>query len=298
MGDVTAIYDEAGVLQAEYAYDAWGNCTVISDMGGIGALNPIRYRGYYWDEQIALYYLNARYYDPEVGRFISQDSIKYLAPETLNGINLFAYCLNNPVMYSDPTGHFPIWLAALAIGTFVSGLISGTSNAIQTAINGGSGTEIWASFAENAITGSAIGFAMTLGGIAAIYFSTAAIIASGIISVGVGFGAGIGAYWAGGSIREESNLNWADSFAQGAVTALASFNSFGAGYLMGYYGLFDNLKYGNGFKSFVSSAKLSGLTGINALANGGITYLQKYLPYMIPRSILKWALTFPYLNRI
>ena len=104
LGDVTAIYDAAGVCKAEYAYDAWGNCTVNSDMGGIGALNPIRYRGYYWDEEIALYYLNARYYDPEVGRFISQDSIKYLAPETLNGINLFAYCLNNPVMGKDPQG--------------------------------------------------------------------------------------------------------------------------------------------------------------------------------------------------
>ena len=67
-------------------------------------MNPIRYRGYYWEEEIALYYLNARYYDPEVGRFISQDSIKYLAPEMLNGINLFVYCLNNPVMAYDPSG--------------------------------------------------------------------------------------------------------------------------------------------------------------------------------------------------
>ncbi len=53
-GAVAAIYDAAGVCKAEYAYDAWGNCTVISDMGGIGALNPIRYRGYFAINQIFL----------------------------------------------------------------------------------------------------------------------------------------------------------------------------------------------------------------------------------------------------
>lgn len=93
-GDIAEIYDESGVLHAEYAYDAWGNCTVISDMGGIGSLNPFRYRGYYWDGEINLYYLNARYYDPQIGRFISQDEVGYLAPEVLNGVNLFAYCLS------------------------------------------------------------------------------------------------------------------------------------------------------------------------------------------------------------
>ena len=105
-GAVAAIYDAAGVLQAKYAYDPWGNCTVISDMGGIGALNPIRYRGYYWDEEIALYYLNARYYDPEVGRFISQDYIGYAVLQFLeiNGFNLYIFCFNNPINYKDPEG--------------------------------------------------------------------------------------------------------------------------------------------------------------------------------------------------
>ena len=133
LGDVTAIYDAAGVCKAEYAYDAWGNCTVISDMGGIGALNPIRYRGYYWDDEIALYYLNARYYDSEVGRFISQDSIKYLAPETLNGINLFAYCLNNPVMETDPQGTFGI-LASLLIVAAITLAVVAVDAIIETEI--------------------------------------------------------------------------------------------------------------------------------------------------------------------
>ena len=155
-GDIVEIYKDNGTLCAEYAYDAWGNCTVNSDMGGIAALNPIRYRGYYWDEEIALYYLNARYYDPEVGRFISQDSIKYLAPETLNGINLFAYCLNNPVMETDPDGTwswegFGTILAiatAVAVGvalTFVTGGLAG-------AILGGAALGFAASATEDLIS--------------------------------------------------------------------------------------------------------------------------------------------------
>ena len=67
-------------------------------------------------EETGLYYCSSRYYDPEVGRWISPDSIEYLDPESINGFNLYAYCLNNPVMYVDSTGHF-------AISTFLIGLV-------------------------------------------------------------------------------------------------------------------------------------------------------------------------------
>jgi RHS repeat-associated protein len=71
----------------------------------VGNINPFRYRGYYFDVETGFYYLNSRYYDPETGRFINADDISYLDPETLNGLNLFAYCGNNPVMALDPDGH-------------------------------------------------------------------------------------------------------------------------------------------------------------------------------------------------
>ena len=61
-------------------------------------------RGYYYDTETKLYYLKSRYYDPEVGRFISVDGIEYLDPETINGLNLYAYCGNNPVMNVDSNG--------------------------------------------------------------------------------------------------------------------------------------------------------------------------------------------------
>ena len=245
-----------------------------------------------------MYFLQTRYYDPVVGRFLNRDSVNYADPQTINGLNLYSYCLNNPVEYVDPTGHFPIWLAALAIGTFVSSLISGTTNAVQTAINGGNSTEIWASFAENAITGAAMGFAMTFGGIAAIYFGAAAAFVSGIVSVGVGFGAGIGAYWAGGSIRGEDNLNWVNALGHGAVTGFAAFNSFGAGYIMGTLGLFNNLIIGKGFTSFISAAKELGYTGLKLLTYAGMTYINTYIVQMILRSVFKSLFTNPYINKI
>ena len=108
-GDVTHIYkrlpDNTLKQVAHYAYDAWGNIQILQDTDGIATLNPFRYRSYYFDEETGLYYLQSRYYDPELGRFISADSIEYLAPETLGGLNLYAYCGNNPVMGIDPNGN-------------------------------------------------------------------------------------------------------------------------------------------------------------------------------------------------
>ena len=115
-GDVTHIYTESGTLVGQYAYDAWGNCATLQDTNGIATLNPFRYRGYYYDTETELYYLKSRYYDPKTGRFISPDDISYLDPETIGGLNLYAYCLNNPIMYVDPTGHAPWW------SWFISGL--------------------------------------------------------------------------------------------------------------------------------------------------------------------------------
>ena len=111
-GDVTHVYKKDGTLVALYSYDAWGNCKVFKpdgspdeDEGSVGNANPFRYRSYYFDEETGLYYLNSRYYDPEIGRFVNADDISFLDPETINGLNLYAYCGDNPVMKIDLTGH-------------------------------------------------------------------------------------------------------------------------------------------------------------------------------------------------
>ena len=105
------ILDNRGFIVVKYKYDAWGNHKILSadgveitDEAHLGYLNPHRYRGYYYSDEMGLYYLKSRFYDPSIGRFISADSIDYLDPHTVGGLNLFAYCNNNPVMNVDPTG--------------------------------------------------------------------------------------------------------------------------------------------------------------------------------------------------
>ena len=123
----------------EYNYDAWGNHAVLNGDGtdsesGIGILNPFRYRGYYYDTETELYYLQTRYYDPEVGRFISRDSIEYADPETINGLNLYAYCGNNPVMYFDRFGNFPWLILALVAVVMLFTPVGGTVAQVATSV--------------------------------------------------------------------------------------------------------------------------------------------------------------------
>ena len=111
-GDVAAILNSSGKLAASYDYDAWGNCTVYdSSDAAIGDLNPLRYRGYYYDAETGFYYLQSRYYDFANCRFINADG---LFADSFIGTNLFAYCMNNPVNMSDHTGHWPQWLKNVA----------------------------------------------------------------------------------------------------------------------------------------------------------------------------------------
>lgn len=132
-GDVVGVYNSTGTNKvAEYAYDAYGNCTIVSQQGIIGTNNPFRYRGYYWDSDLGLYYLQTRYYDPATGRFINADGLEYLDPQTLGGINLYSYCGNNPIMETDPHGTFV--LSAIIWGFIIGFAMSFTVSAVSQAI--------------------------------------------------------------------------------------------------------------------------------------------------------------------
>ena len=123
-GDIIKIYSASGTQVAEYVYDAWGN--VIFATGTMANVNPLRYRGYYYDADTGLYYLQSRYYDPVTGRFINADDMSNLGADgELNGYNLYAYCGNNPVMYQDDTGEsfLATVLTALAV-QYVSDVIT------------------------------------------------------------------------------------------------------------------------------------------------------------------------------
>ncbi len=101
-GDVVKMVNASGAAVATYAYDAWGK--VLTATGSMAEVNPIRYRGYYYDAETELYYLQSRYYDPAVKRFANADGIASTGQGFL-GFNMFAYCNNNPVSRVDYSGY-------------------------------------------------------------------------------------------------------------------------------------------------------------------------------------------------
>ena len=154
-GNIIALLDSNGRIVVKYAYDAWGNyaAEALDRVDGkvqfnnadpdiafnadyekykqLANINPFRYRGYYYDTETELYYLKSRYYDPITGRFITIDDISYIDPETINGLNLYSYCNNNPITNVDPNGnkwwHWVIAAAAIALAVVVSVVSCGSA---------------------------------------------------------------------------------------------------------------------------------------------------------------------------
>ncbi|MDY4017098.1 MAG: RHS repeat-associated core domain-containing protein, partial [Bacilli bacterium] len=187
------IIDSNGTIKVSYEYDAWGKVINIDGDEDLIEINSYLYKGYYYDKETQLFYCNFRYYDSEIRRWISIDDVNYLDSKTINGVNLYAYCMNNPVMCSDPSGHLPKWakwliggvafagavaLTALTGGalapvfinmgvSIVSGaLIQGTINAIQ-------GNDFWQGAADGAADGAMWGgiFSLVSAGIGAIKYT-------------------------------------------------------------------------------------------------------------------------------
>ena len=187
----------------EYYYDAWGNHKVVDENGDeitssthIGNLNPFRYRGYYYDTETGLYFLQTRYYDPEVGRFLNRDSVQYADPETINGLNLYAYCLNNPVEYVDPTGSDPQWWQWLLFG--IGAVLVAASIIALPFTAGGSGliSAIITGAAKGALIGAAVGSGIGIAGGAIYSGVTGSDMGESILSgflMGFGIGAVVGA---------------------------------------------------------------------------------------------------------
>ena len=124
-GDIVGIIDNAGNLVVEYVYDAWGKPVVVRTLTtayeALAELNPFRYRGYVFDEEMEAYYLKERYYWPELGRMINTDIFlgEYLP---LLKYNAFCYCANSPLMLNDVDGREPVTVwdcVLLAISLYV-----------------------------------------------------------------------------------------------------------------------------------------------------------------------------------
>ena len=115
-GDVIAIMDSYGTTVVKYTYDAWGHVTITKDVSyiNLGEINPLRYRGYVYDQETGLYYLQSRYYNPTWGRFINADNYTSTG-QGLTGNNMFVYCGNNPINVVDPTGEAGLFIFANAV---------------------------------------------------------------------------------------------------------------------------------------------------------------------------------------
>ena len=133
MGDIIAITESDGNIIAQYVYDEWGKLlnvyTINEDnveQSKVANANPLRYRGYYYDTETGYYYLQSRYYDASICRFINADipEIAQMLKGVPAGTNLFVYCNNNPVNNSDPSGTVISYAIRQAIFGAILGLIT------------------------------------------------------------------------------------------------------------------------------------------------------------------------------
>ncbi|WP_270171661.1 S8 family serine peptidase [Paenibacillus sp. SYP-B4298] len=145
-GDVVGIRNASGAVVNEYEYDLWGKPLVTVE----GVDNPFRYSGEYWDKGSELQYLRARWYDPGMGRFISEDTYEGELNNPLS-LNLYTYVHNNPLKYIDPTGHF----IATITGAILGGLIGGITAAFQ-------GTDVLSGVAGGGLNGAVVGGAIDI----------------------------------------------------------------------------------------------------------------------------------------
>ena len=160
-GDVMRIVDASQNIVTSYDYDPYGK--VISATGTLANVNPLRYRGYVYDQETGFYYVSSRYYDPEIGRWINADDTAYLGADgTLLSYNLFAYCLNNPVNRTDINGNWSGWATA---GVIVGAVLCIAAVSVLTC---GVGTATLAGAiavgaAKGALIGAAVGTAAGAG---------------------------------------------------------------------------------------------------------------------------------------
>ena len=253
-----------------------------------------------YDAETGLYYLQSRYYDPAFGRFINADDPAVLLDEDagiIGGLNLYAYCNNNPVIFTDPSGYS--FVITLIVGAILAGLISGAINAGMAANNG---ENVLAAFAGGLISGTAMGAASILGGGLAVgaFKITAASIAGTVAYLSIGtFAMGVAAYYTENGI-ERKEFNWRDAFKNGALTMTQGLFSFGIGAAMGVAGFYESLKPGNGFFNtitkgldtcLIEAGKMGVVSGIG---HGAISYFVTNLWSMIVRTFMRNIFTFPW----
>ena len=155
-GDVLRAIDENGNAVASFRYDSFGK--LLAQSGNMVDRVKFRYRGYYFDDETGFYYLQSRYYDPSLCRFISSD--QYELTKSLSKIpgqlNLYAYCNNNPIMYTDEDGEGIITVLAIILG-FAGAIAGGTYLGVKAYDAGYTGWNLAGAIALGTVGGGIIG---------------------------------------------------------------------------------------------------------------------------------------------
>ena len=243
-GDVIALLNANGTLAASYNYGAWGNYSVHDDKGAkitkasfIGHINPLRYRGYYYDRETRLYYLQSRYYDFANCRFINADTFATTDANGFLSANMFAYCENNPIMRVDPDGSSPL---SLVINTLVGAGVSVASAAINANIAGSPIST--GDLLKAAAVGAVSGFLSSLNPVAKVAAAAAAV--SGLATFGMSM--------LTGSSAGEAALSAAVAATSTYVSTKLGASAFGAA-------TGKSVDAGKGIIGFYASASMEGL---------------------------------------
>ena len=241
-GDVVAILNSSGQEVVSYTYDAWGNMVKKSGSkaNDLGTYNPLRYRGYVYDRETGLYYLQSRYYNPTIGRFISADALLATDQGPL-GYNLFAYCLNNPVNMTDYTGNLPEWantcvkiFSVVAIAVATVAVITGTGGtgavlllgaACAGATGGYFNEQAGGEFASGYVGGVVSGLTQGFAGLA----GPLGVVIGGSIGSGLGtlIAGGLDNYWGLDDMQKSTATIFSSALKSSAV-------AFGTSMLTGY----------------------------------------------------------------
>ncbi len=233
-GTILGIVNESGTLVGKYEYSAYGKCTILVDTDGIAKLNPFRFKCYYYDTESGMYYCQTRYFVPEWGRWLNADSPNFLQFDNINGMNLFAYCNNSPVMYADPSGK--IGLLGIFISMAIGGLIGGALSYAEASKANLTGWDKLLATLGGAIFGAATSGAFALGGAAVTGLTVAGKTISGVTLFGI---ATFGTATAGAlnytlkSIAYDTPMSWEGALMSMSEGAFEGIISFGIGAFAG-----------------------------------------------------------------
>ena len=288
-GNIVGLIDSTGVFVVKYKYDAWGKLLSKNIINSCVAAihNPFIYKGYYYDEEASCYYLKTRYYSPEWKRFLSPDEFEYMDPSSIKGMNLYCYCLDDPVNNYDPSGHLVITFGAIIVAALVTAAIGAVvgfgaayiPDVVENIEKDGfqwsdlnTFEDNWAHylgcFLGGAVAGFGIGMCGALGAAMGASIAGAATLGftmSGVTALGIGLGCaavgGAAGYMIRVVISDKEKFDLSDLIIETSINTVSGFLSFAGGIAGGFLGFrIPGAKFN--LENFISNQILQFILGV------------------------------------